>query len=1694
MEQKKAQHTILQKTARIILKVILFLFLFVILLFLLLLTPPVQRFAVSKAENYLEKKLGTKVEIGGVSIGLPRRVAFNNIYIEDKTRDTLLYGGSIKADIALLKLLSGDVIVKEVRLNDITAKIKRVLPDTAFNFQFIIDAFAPAQPNKPVDTSASTLKLEVDNVYLTNCRTIYKDVITGNDMTVQVGSLAAGIDSLDLNTPVYRLGTVDLKNVVAVLKQTKPLATPEPPAKDVADAQQPITMKLGFDKVTLDNIKIDYSNDVSAFYTALKVDQLVLNGKDLDLQNRIIHFSKLKIDNTATAIRLGKKEAAKVVVKEATQEAQAQAQNNWVVKLDNIEINNNAFAFENDNDPRQPYGIDYAHLKADSLTLHVDNFVMNTDSIGALITEGHFREKSGFKLDALKANLLYAANQAYIKDLYLKTPGTQLQRNLVLEYASQDALTKDFAKTLMNIDIADSYVQVNDILAFAPQLRNQPAFRNKNDVWRLTIKGSGNMDRLHFNTLQFSGLGNTQLDASGTLASLTDPKQAGGAFTIRRFHTTQSDIALFTGSRLSTAQINLPESFDLTGTVNGNAANLNTALNLTSSAGFIAMNGRFSNLTSPAKATYNATVRTTGLQLGNILKNPAMGSLSATMTANGTGFTPDAINTKFRGTIYTVGYNKYNYRNINLNGFLRKTIFNVTTNINDPNIDLDATVAGNFSKTPSFTLDAVIDSVKALPLHFTTQPLTIRGKINGAVANADPNNLQANVNITNALLVTADQRLSLDTVQLIADRTDSGQFIRLNSPIANAVLEGQYQLTELGTIFQQNINPYYTVATGPLPPVKPYNIRFKIDVGNSPLITSFVPGFVVTEPIHVEGSLATSQGLQGSITSKQLTLSGNQIQDLNLKLNTTPQGLQFTGTIAQVKATNTLVYNARLNAVALNNNINFNIGVDDKAGKNKYHIAGLFSQPETGSYSLQLSPDSLLLNYDRWTVAANNRLLITPAFVNATNFTLQKGAQQLSIQSAGIGNQPLNVNFTNFRIATLTAFVQSDSLLVDGMLNGGATFRDLMKQPLFTSDLTINDLSLKSDTVGNIKLKVSNTSMERYVADITLTGNGNDVEISGPLVLQDKDVLLDLNVAVRALQLRSMQGALATFVTKASGTITGNIAVKGTTTQPKLNGSLSFDSASVITTVLGGPLSISNEKLTVNETGFQFADFSIRDSANNALTINGTVATTNFINYTFGLDVDAKNFRAVNTTQKENNLYYGAVYLSTNLHIAGTESAPIVDGSLNINDETNFSIVLPQAEPGVVQREGIVEFVNFDAPANDSLFKNYDSLNKTANPMGFDVTLNINISKKANFNIIVDAANGDFLNIRGGGQLSAGIDPSGKITMTGDYEIEEGAYQLSFNFLQRKFQIQKGSKITWLGDPTSAQLAVTAIYVANTAPMDLMQSMAGGTDAERNRYLQKLPFQVLLKIGGELMKPDITFDIVLPSDRNYGVASDVVSSVNTRLTQLRQEPSELNKQVFAILLLNRFVGENPFEASSGGGFNAASMAKQSVSKLLTEQLNNLAGDLIQGVDIDFDVATTEDYSSGARRERTDLNVGLSKRLLNDRLQITVGSNFGLGTSGQQGAQGTSQSATNIAGNVNITYQLSKDGRYMLRFYRRNDYQGVVDGYVIETGLGFSINVDYNKFREVLHAKKVRQEREQRRKAQEQQPTKQIQEP
>lgn len=1671
----------LKKVLRLFAKVVIAILLLVILIFILVQTPPVQNFARKKIENFLEKKLQTDVSIGKLYIGFPNTVSLQNVYVEDRQKDTLLYGGKLAVDISLFKLISNELEINEIQFENITAKVKRQLPDTTFNFQFIIDAFAPANAKKTTTTDTTAMKMAIKSVLLNKVRVLYKDVITGNDMDVWINDLTTKIDKFDPATMTYDVPDIRVNGIRARIYQTKPLVEDKPMAQHMAEAAAPIMLNLKFKDIVLEQIDLDYRNDVSAVYYNTKLGKLEVEASRFDLPNRILELKTVHLNKTIAGIRLGNKQQAQVVKEEVEQAVVSQAQTGWRVKVADLQLNDNNIQFDNDAMPRINNGMDYAHIKADKLTFHANDILYTLDSISARITKGTFTEKSGFKLNRLETNFLFASKEAYLDDLIIETPGTRITRSIKLNYPSLDALAKNPETLRMDVSIDDSRILVKDILTFAPQLRGQPAFANLNDVWYINGEVDGTMANLNIHPLQFRGLTNTRVDVSGTVSGLPDINKTKGNLNIRNFTTNKTDLSLFIPKGTLPSNITLPDAISVNGSVNGSMQDVTTNLNINTSLGNATIKGRIQQATDPKAAKYAVNISTRGLQVGRIIQNPDMvGAISADFTAAGRGFDPAVAQGKVNGTIHSAVIKNYTYKNVKLDGSIAGKEFHATAGIKDPNIHLNIDASGLLSDNgfPSLQMDAVIDSIKTQPLNLTKNIVIYRGNIHADFASIDPDNLMGQMLVTHSVIVNDQQRIQLDTLSVDAGRSDTGRFLRLTSDIAYVGIEGEYKLTELGSVIQNSIQPHFAlVPSYQVTPVAPYNFSVNASILDRPLLRSFMPDLKQLRNLVINGNFNNSDWFL-NVNSPFIEYGPNKIENLNLRAGSGNNGIAIRTTVDHLVGGGLNVFGVNVNATAANNQVVLDLNIKDKASKDKYRLSATLNQPTFGNYTFSLQPQNLLLNYDSWTIPQNNTIVIAPEGFNVRDFVLSQGNQRLSINSTTTDiNSPINVNFSSFKLGTITGFVQADTTMVDGTMNGNVVLNNLATQPTFTGDLNVTDLSLMKDTVGNVAIKVNNTVANTYDADVRLTGRGNDLVLTGKYIVKpENQSAYDFVLDIRALQMSTLEGLSQGAITESTGTIGGKVAFNGTMANPNIDGSLLFNKAATRIKMLNSKFTIDEERVVVvDNQGIRLSTFTIKDELGNAIVIDGNVATTNYMNYKFNLDVTAKNFRATNTTKKDNKLFYGKLFFNTNLHIGGTELLPVVDGSLAVNKDTDFSVVLPQADPGVVSREGIIEFVDMDAPKGiDSVFMpDAYAILDTSALRGFDVNVNIEINKEATLSLVIDAGNGDFIRMKGEGLLNGGIDQSGKITLSGSYELEEGSYDLTFNFLRRKFNIQKGSKIVWQGDPTDASLDVTAIYVANTSPLDLVDDqLSDATTTIRNTYMQKLPFEVHLRMQGELLKPLITFDILLP-ERNYNVSNDIVQNVEVKLDQLRQQPSELNKQVFALLLLNRFVGENPFASSGSSPFDAGAFARQSASKLLTEQLNRLAENLIQGVDINFDVTSVDDYTTGERRNRSDFNVSLSKNLLSERLRVTVGTNFEI-----EGPQ-QSQQNSGIADNVALDYKLSKDGRYMMRAYRKNEYEGVVDGYIIETGLSFIVTMDYNRFVEIFRKKRVRRAQQQK---------------
>lgn len=1678
----------MKKALKITFKIFLGIVALLLLIVVLVQTPPVQNFARKKVQAWLQHKLGTRIEIGRLRIGFPSSVVLEKIYVEDKTKDTLLYGGRIKANINLFKLIKNEVQIGDLRLQDLTAKIKRQLPDTVFNFQFIVDAFVSDQtkPTNPNDTA--TLKMSLDNLYLDNIRFLYKDTISGNDWAIQLQHFTSNIKRFDPIKQVYNVPFVVLDGLTARLYQYKPLVT----AADVVNNDSSGAMAMpaiNLRHIRLKNIDVDYRNNESAFYTTAKLNDLTTRVNTADLNGRRIILDHLRLAGAEAKVLMGKTEGAKLVAEKAVTEAKDVVAQSWKLNLRDLNIRNTSFQYDDEAQPRRKKELDYAHLNATDFTLQARSFVMDDDSITASIQQVAFKEQSGLTLQRLQGDLVYTDKKMYADKLLVQTPGTRIKHTIHLDYPSLESVQKDIGSLQVQAVLPDCYVSNKDILFFVPTLRSQPIFSDPSTVFRINANVKGRVNNLTANVLQIQGWKNTRLDVTGTIVGLPSIEKLYGDIRINEIRTTRADAARFLPESVR-KQIEIPATVQLSGTVKGNGNQMRTNVQLKSSSGNIALNGTMANYQNVKAAVYNMQVRAQGVQAGAILKNPSLQTVSANMQVQGKGLTQETADATLKGTVSSVVFKKYNYRNINLDAAIKNQQASANVSIADDNISLAGNISVNLALAdPALTADVVVDSIKTKPLNLTTEELAYRGKIKADLASINPDSLQGKVDIIHSLLVTGKDRLQVDTLSIVASSSADSNRITIESDIAKARLAGKYQLTQLGDIFMQAIQPYFSImpaASQPMPKAKPttkpdpYNFRLWVYVTDNAALKAAIPSLKKFQTLHVNAHFASDSGWQANAQMPVLVADGVSINNMKLQAAGRDSVLNATTTVGTITFGGNTLYNALLKANVANNKIDFLTRVHDQGGRIQYSIPGVLLQPKNGVYDISLKNDSLLLNYDMWSVAPDNVIHFADNDLRVTNFMLNHNFQQFSLKSRGnMLNAPTEASFTSFQISTLAAFVTSDSLAVDGTLDGQVLLYNLTTKPLFAGDVTVANLNFKGDTVGNVIVKAKNTTADIINANIELTGRGNHATVNGDFYMKPVNGNdFKFKVVLDTLNLATIEGATMGAIKDASGSITCNADVSGSFAKPDIDGGLHFKQTSFKLSMLNSYFHIENETIAVNNEGIRFDSFTIEDSAKHKAAIDGMVYTTDFSKYKFDLTVRATDFQAMNSTKDQNRLYYGQLIFSSNMHIRGTDVSPVVDGNITIGNETNVTVVLPQTDPAVVKRDGIVQFVDMDAPENDTLFTNmqagFDSLNRTG-ITGLDISANVEIKKEAIFSMVVDEGNGDFIRMQGEGLLTGGIDPSGKITLAGSYEISGGAYELSYNLLRRKFEIQEGSKIVWNGEPTKADLTVTAIYKTKAAPMDLVKNQIAEEDESvRNSYLQRLPFDVLLKLEGELLQPKVSFDIQLPESSNE-VSRGTATTINYRLTQLRQEPSELNKQVFALLLLNRFVGENPFE-SSAGGLTAEAFARQSASKLLTEQLNKLAGDLVQGVDLNFDVSSFDDYSTGSAQTRTDLNVGLSKRLLNDRLTVSVGSNFEL-----EGAQNTNRNTSNIAGNVAVDYSLSQDRRYMLRAYRKNEYEGVIEGYVIETGVGFIITLDYNKFRNLFLSKKAKEERRQRMK-------------
>jgi hypothetical protein len=254
------------------------------------------------------------------------------------------------------------------------------------------------------------------------------------------------------------------------------------------------------------------------------------------------------------------------------------------------------------------------------------------------------------------------------------------------------------------------------------------------------------------------------------------------------------------------------------------------------------------------------------------------------------------------------------------------------------------------------------------------------------------------------------------------------------------------------------------------------------------------------------------------------------------------------------------------------------------------------------------------------------------------------------------------------------------------------------------------------------------------------------------------------------------------------------------------------------------------------------------------------------------------------------------------------------------------------------------------------------------------------------------------------------VSQTGAFDMRGFVEVDNGDYLFTLrNVVNKHFQMEPGGRITWYGDPFDAQLDLQATYRLRAPLYDIIPP------SERSEaYKKRVPVEVGMRLRDRLMNPEIAFSVRLPSV-DESMRAQVNSAISTE--------QELNRQVFALIALNRFVPPPQYVGAGSVGGNAAGTT---TSELLSNQVSNWLSGISKDVDLGFN------YRPGDNITQDELELAVSTQLFNERLLFS--SNVGVQYGGQNSAAGAGNSNSNLLGDFQLEYLLTRDGKIRLKAY------------------------------------------------------------
>ena len=1356
---------------------------------------------------------------------------------------------------------------------------------------------------------------------------------------------------------------------------------------------------------------------------------------------------------------------------------------NFAFKIPYAKLHNMKFRYIDETEKKYRDRFDENHFGFDSVYSYVHNFELRSDTI-QLITQKlrtvEFRTRKHVK--ELNTFFRFHNTGMDFENTYVHVGNSTINTELTFKYDSIDNLKNFTTEVDLDAKLTNCHIHVSDLAVFSS------FFDDYSDVYKITGNVSGRVNKLKGKNLEvcfgtksyfngnaaFNNLPEIEnlfinCSAKSVLIAIPDLKQ----YIAKPVY---NDILAFKYFSGNGKYVGFFHDFITQGTYSTDLGILKTDLYLNLP----------DKLHPNAPTELSGHLETKNFKIGKLIGHEDAESISFKGQIEATGMTLESSSVKLDADISSMVYAGYNYRHIATKARISNRMFTGLISIKDSNLlaSLDGTIdfredlkifnfKMNCERANLFNLN--LGAATKFPLLKTSATLNIKAlnlaEIEGELYTGKtylryPNNREVYIDSAHAEVhKVGDQRIFTLESDLI-DGSIKGDFDFVG--LYNSMERLSKELVLKIENQTSSINQYYKQKTmeGNVP-LQEAQFDFLIHDVNQ-FFDIYMPGTFMTPGTQINGNYLANEiknNFDCNFISDTLFYNNYEIRNNKfnialskhpLKNNTT---VNYSFTSASQKLKNLVpTKNMYIYGNGVNDSLFIHSAIEQDSMNNKIVLNNL-AIFNTEEINILFDSSYIKIDTEQWDISKEGQIGISNNnSIQLSNLELNYLDQFLNINGA-IANDPeksLDITIENFNINTILSFFSS--IPIKGNMNGKVELSNLLQLPHLQSDFTISQLQIDEIIIGDLEGKSNYNPINQLVEiDCDIYSNKNTIaSVNGYLNVNNTSIENDISLHVDLSQtsLNFLTPFLEGIIENIEGEIDGSVDITGKYSDPVISGETVVENGKFKIPYLGTTYHF-NDKIYFDDNLIGFKNLKLKDSKENICVINGGVFHDLFQNFVFNLKGDMTAFQVLNTTEKDNTLFYGTAFGTGTWELLGTPD--------NINITANASMLksskmyIPIDKYQDVEEKEYIRFINKDSTSISKITSTKLS--------GIKLELNINVEQGTYSEIIFDKQSGDIIKSHGGGDLKFYVDTRGDFSMFGTFFIDQGTYNFTLaNVINKEFFINKGSKITWTGSPYEAESNISAAYhqYVSFAPFILDSLTRNSYDAKR-----KYPVDLDLNLVGSILHPEFTLGITILDKYPSSLSSDVTAFRNTLATN----PNELNRQVFSLLLFKQFSPANEFTGVGG--------AAQNLNELLSNQLSTWLSQVDPNLQVQVDVTQLTQSSTN------NFNMRFSYMLLDGRLRVSMDGLVQGQNSKSASTSQASSSNTNLIGEWTIEYFLTGDGKVRLKLFNKASQTSVIsntnNGTSTSTGFSVTHTQEFDTLKELFKSKKKKKEEEERKK-------------